>query len=292
MKVGVVYPQTELRGDPDAVRQFGTAAEMLGYTHLLAFDHVLGAPHDRESKLVAPYTDRDPFHDPFILFAYLAGMTSKLEFAPAVLILPQRQTVLVAKQSADLDLMSGERFRLGVGTGWNSVEYEALGQDFQVRGARMTEQVILLRKLWEEHLVTFQGKYDRVDRAALLPRPKRRIPIWMGGFQEVSFRRAGQIGDGFIFSVTALDHVMECVARIKFHLNEARRDPREFGLEMITLATQSIPQLVETLERWRDLGGTHGAVRTLQRGFGELSAHLDFISEAAYALAQRGLLPK
>src|SRR6202020_2575346 len=167
MKIGVIYPQTELKGDPAAVYRIGLAAEQLGYDHLLTYDHVLGATHDREPKLSGPYTDKDPFHDPFVMFAYLAGMTQRIELVCGVLILPQRQTVLVARQSADLDLLSGGRFRLGVGLGWNYVEYDALGQDFKTRGRRASEQIALLRKLWTEPLVTFQGEFDHVDRASL-----------------------------------------------------------------------------------------------------------------------------
>ena len=184
MKIGVVYPQIELGGDPQAVRQLGEAVENLGYDHLLAYDHVVGATHDREPKLWGPYTDTDPFHDPFMMFAYLAGITQKIEFATGVIILPQRQTALVAKQVADLDLLSGERLRFGIGVGWNYVEYEALGQDFSTRGARADEQIELLRRYWSEPLVTFEGRFDRVDRGNILPRPRRKMPIWIGGFKE------------------------------------------------------------------------------------------------------------
>src|SRR5581483_6056407 len=155
MKIGVIYPQTELGGDPEAVRRIGISAEELGYHHLLAYDHVLGATHAREPKLTGPYTDKHPFHDPFVMFAHLAALTRRIEFVTGILILPQRQTGLVARQAADLDLLSGGRLRLGVGIGWNYVEYAALGQDFSTRGRRMAEQVNLLRRLWSEPLVDF-----------------------------------------------------------------------------------------------------------------------------------------
>src|ERR1700722_8012266 len=179
MKIGVIYPQTELKGDPGAVRRIGLAAEELGYHHLLTYDHVLGATHDRMPKLTGPYTEKDPFHDPFVMFAYLAGITKRLELVPGILILPQRQTVLVARQAADLDLLSGERLRLGVGIGWDYVEYDSLGQDFRRRGKRVGEQISLLRRLWSEPLVKFEGAFDRVDRGTLNPRPRRPIPIWL-----------------------------------------------------------------------------------------------------------------
>jgi len=196
LQIGVIYPQTELGGDPDGVRQFALAAERLGYQHINAYDHVVGASHDnREPALWGPYTEADPFHDPFVLFAYLAGITT-LEFATDVLILPQRQTVLVAKQSADLDLLSGGRFRLGVGTGWNYVEYDALGYDFASRGARLDEQIDFLRRLWSESTIEWQGRFDRINRGSILPKPTRSIPIWVGGFSDPAFRRGAGAATG------------------------------------------------------------------------------------------------
>ena len=177
VQIGVVYPQIELGGDPTAVRRFGRAVEELGFDYLLAYDHVLGAVHaGRTPRLTGPYTERDPFHDPFVMFAYLAGMTERIGFATGVLILPQRQTALVARQAADVDLLSGGRLRLGVGVGWSPVEYQALGQDFRSRGARQEEQIELLRRLFTEPVVDFVGRFDRVDRAALVPKPARSVP--------------------------------------------------------------------------------------------------------------------
>src|SRR6478735_5872129 len=165
MQIGAAYPQNELRGDASGVRRIGKAVEDLGFDHLLAYDHVLGAVHaDRTPPLPGPYTERDPFHDPFVLFGYLAGITERIGFATGVLVLPQRQTALVARQAADVDLLCGGRLRLGVGVGWNHVEYEALGQDFRTRGARQEEQIGLLRRLFVEPVVDFGGRFDRVDR--------------------------------------------------------------------------------------------------------------------------------
>src|SRR6202023_2433494 len=182
MKIGVAYPQNELPGDPSAVREFGRAVEDLGFDHILAYDHVLGAVHaGRTPPLVGPYDETDPFHDPFVIFAYLAAITERISFATGILVLPQRQTALVARQATDVDLLSGGRLRFGVGVGWNYVEYEALGQDFRTRGARQEEQIELLRRLFTEAVVDFSGRFDRVDRAALVPKPSRSIPIWLGG---------------------------------------------------------------------------------------------------------------
>ena len=163
MQIGVVYPQIELGGNPEAVRRIGRAVEELGFDHLLAYDHVLGAVHaERQPPLSGPYTEADPFHDPLVMFAYLAGLTERLGFVTGVLILPQRQTALVARQAADVDLLSGGRLRLGVGIGWNHVEYVALGQDFATRGAREEEQIGLLRRLWSEPVVDFDGRFDHI----------------------------------------------------------------------------------------------------------------------------------
>src|SRR4249920_1770091 len=207
MQIGAVYPQTELRGDPSAVGRFGKAVENLGFDYLLAYDHVLGAVHtDRTTQLPGPYTERDPFHDPFVMFAYLAGITERIGFATGILILPQRPTALVARQSADVDLMSGGRLRLGVGVGWNHVEYQALGQDFHTRGARQEEQIQLLRRLFTEPVVDFSGRFHRIDRAALVPKPLRPIPIWLGGSGNAAFDRAARLADGFIFFGGGIDH--------------------------------------------------------------------------------------
>src|SRR4030081_3577040 len=216
MEIGVVYPQTELRGDPDAVRRIGRAVEDLGFDHLLAYDHVLGAVHaDRTPPLTGPYTEHDPFHDPFLMFAYLAAITQRIGFATGILILPQRPTALVARQAADVDLLSGGRLRLGVGVGWNPVEYEALGQDFRTRGARQEEQIELLRRLFTEPVVDFSGRFHRVDRAALVPKPARPIPIWLGGSSEVAFDRAARLANGFIFiGGGTTDHVVAALKRL------------------------------------------------------------------------------
>src|SRR5258706_1101095 len=172
MQIGVVYPQTELRGDPTAVKRFATAAEDLGFDHLLAYDHVLGAVHaNRARPLPGPYNQHDPFHDPLVMFAYLAGITERLQFATGILVLPQRQTALVARQAADVDLLSGGRLRLGVGVGWNHVEYEALGQDFRTRGAREEEQIEVLLPLFTRTAVDSPGRFRRAFRTSPVPEP-------------------------------------------------------------------------------------------------------------------------
>ncbi len=278
--LGAVYPQTELRGDPEAVRRIGRFCEDAGYDYLLAYDHVVGATHDREPKLWGPYTEQDPFHDPFVLFSYVAGMTQRLQFATGVLILPQRQTVLVAKQAADLDLLSGGRLRLGVGTGWNYVEYDALGQDFVTRGRRMDEQIDYLRRLWSEPLVSMEGEFDRIDRGNILPRPTRTIPIWIGGFSEPAFRRGGQRGDGFSFA-GSVEHAVEGLARVRANAAAAARElPADYGLDLTTLRAKTPDEVAAQAAAWRDAGGTHVSVCSMRLGLDSAEAHVDFLGRS------------
>lgn len=284
MKFGVVYPQTELGGDPEAVRRIGLATESLGYDYLLAYDHVVGAVHaDREPPLWGPYTENDPFHDPLVMFAYLAGMTERIEFATGVLILPQRQTVLVAKQCADLELMSGGRLRLGVGVGWNYVEYDALGQPFEQRGRRLNEQIGFLRELWRSDVISFTGEFDEIDRGVVIPGPRTPIPIWIGGFSPPAFRRGIELGDGFMFAgkESAVHHALGTL-----RADAAKRDRSldDFGLEYLALRASDVDDTVEQAQRWQEIGGTHFAAVSMGAGRDSIEAHLDFFSEVAQRL--------
>lgn len=284
MRLTAVYPQTELGGDPSAVGRFATTAEQLGYDTVLFYDHVVGAEHaDREPPLWGPYTEKDPFHDPFVAFGYLAAVTTRVVLATGVLIMPQRQTVLVAQQAADVDLLSGGRLRLGVGTGWNWVEYDALGQDFATRGRRLDEQVELLRRLWREPLVTFDGEFDRIERGCINPRPHRDIPIWMGGFSEPAFRRAARLGDGFSFA-GSLDHALEGRTRVSALLADEGRHDMDFGYEFLPMRVRGAADIAEQGRRWQDAGGTDYAVVTMRLGLEDLDAHLDQLATAMSAL--------
>jgi probable F420-dependent oxidoreductase len=284
MQIGIVYPQTELRGDPDAVRRIGIAVEQLGFDHLLAYDHVLGAVHaDRTPPLTGPYTERDPFHDPLLMFAHLAAITERLEFATGVLILPQRQTALVARQATDVDLLSGGRLRLGVGVGWSHVEYEALGQSFRTRGRREEEQVELLRRLFAEPVVDFTGRFDRIDRAALVPKPTRQIPIWLGGFGDVAFERAARIADGFIFG-GGVERCAGAFRQMREQVATHGRSTDDFGGDLVTAAPRGVHELPATVDAWRAAGGTHISVVTMGRGLDSIEAHLDYIASVADAL--------
>jgi probable F420-dependent oxidoreductase len=289
VKLGIIYPQNGLGGDPAAVRAIGLAAEDLGFDHFVAYDHVLGATHDREPKLWGPYTEKDPFHDPFVMFGYLAGITQRIELVTGILILPQRQTALVARQAADVDLLSGGRLRLGVGIGWNYVEYDALGQDFSTRGKRVEEQVGLLRNLWNEELVTFEGQFDAIDRAALVPRPGHSIPVWMGGFADIALRRAARIGDGFIFADGAAD-AFEQLEKLDGFLDGEGRDKSTFGKQCNMLRAKTADAAVETAQRWRDAGGTHASVNSMGLGFTSADEHIAYFQTVAARAAGAGLL--
>ena len=284
LKMGVVYPQLELGGDPKAAQAFGLGLETLGYDHLVAFDHVVGAVHaDREPPLGGPYNEDHPFHEPLMMFSFLAGQTTNLEFATGVMISPQRQTALLARQAADLALMSGNRFRLGVGVGWNYVEYETLGQDFTTRGARQEEQVQLLRRLWTEPVVDFSGRFDQVPRAAIVPRPTEPIPIWFGGFRRPAFERAARLGDGFIFAGSTEVEISEwdvagTFQALREDVERHGRDPQQFGGERVVMFPPSVEEVAARVHQWHAAGGTHASVLTLGLGLDSVEAHLDYLS--------------
>jgi probable F420-dependent oxidoreductase len=280
MRLGVAYPTREVSADPQSVRKFIKAAETLGYQHLMAYDHVIKTPHgNRDPKLTGPYTEKDSFQDPFVFFGFAAGITETLEFATGVLCLPQRQTALVAQQAADVDLLSRERLRLGVGIGWNYVEFEALGMNFKTRGKRADEQIDLLRKLWSGDVLSFEGQFDRIDRGCINPAPRRQIPLWLGGHTEPGFKRGALLGDGFIFAATGAGAV-EGWERVRFHLDACGRDAAEFGRELLTLFARDARESVEHLKVFRDIGGTHGCFHSMDKGLGnDIDAHIDFIAE-------------
>jgi probable F420-dependent oxidoreductase len=285
MQIGVVYPQTELRGDPTAVRQVGRAAEELGFDHLLAYDHVLGAVHEnRTRQLTGPYTERDPFHDPFVMFAYLAGITERLQFATGVLVLPQRPAALVARQAADVDLLSGGRLRLGVGIGWNHVEYEALGEDFRTRGARQEEQIDLLRRLFTEPVVDFSGRFHRLDRVSLVPKPDRSIPIWLGGSSDVAYDRAARLADGFIFFGGGIDHTVGAWNQLRERVQALGRPVEDFGADWVALPHGDVDNVSADVDAWRQAGGTHISLVSMDLDLDSAGGHIDYLATVANAL--------
>jgi len=285
MRIGVVFPQTEIGPDPGAVRAYAHGAEGLGFTHLLTYDHVVGADPEVHSGWSGPYDVRSTFHEPFTLFGFLAGFTT-LELVTGIVILPQRQTALVAKQAAEVDLLTGGRFRLGVGLGWNAVEYEALGKDFGDRGRRVGEQVELLRRLWTERSVTFHGSYEHVTGAGLAPLPVQRpIPVWFGAASPPAYRRAGRLGDGWFPQVPPGHGLEEARAVVEESARQAGRDPAGLGMEgRVSWGEGGSDKLLEQVGRWRDAGASHLSVNTMGAGLGAVDGHLRVLEEIAVAL--------
>ncbi len=286
MKIGVVFPQTEIGNDPNVIRDFAQAVEEMGFDHLLVYDHVLGVDPKRPEGWSGPYDKDSPFHEPFVLFGYLAGATTRIELVTGVIILPQRQTALVAKQSAEVDLLSHGRLRLGVGTGWNAVEYQALGEDFGSRGRRQAEQVELLRELWSNETLDYSGRWHRIDRAGINPRPTRRIPIWFGGNADPLLERAAKLGDGWFPLIPPNDSGKRAVDIIHAGLAEAGRDPAGFGIEAQgRIAGGDSTRWRRHADGWRKLGATHISVVTMSAGLATAEEHLKAASEYRDAIA-------
>jgi len=267
MKFGAIFPTHEIGADPVAIRDYAQAAEGLGFNHLVGYDHILGVvrePRDRPLK-GGGYDENDPFHEPFVLFGYLAALTNRLEFATGILVLPQRQTALVAKQAAEISLLSGGRIRLGVGIGWNHVEYEGLGMDFDVRAKMLTEQIQVLKRLWTEPVIDYTGTFHRIDRAGILPLPEAPVPVWCGGSSIPAITRAAQYADGFIWG-SSRPIVFE-QAPLALEMVEANgRDPGQFGLEAIIDYGAGEAEWERTLRAFEKVGGTHLSFRTMSTG--------------------------
>ena len=283
MKIGVVFPQVEFKPDPLAIRDYAQAVEGLGFTHIHAYDHVLGANPERPGGWTGTYSCKDPFFEPFSLFSYLAGLTHKIEFATGILILPQRQTALVAKQAATLDVLCNGRLRLGVGIGWNEIEYIALGENFHNRGKRMEEQVALLRLLWTQPLVKFEGRWHNVPDAGINPLPVQRpIPIWFGGTDDRVLRRMALLGDGWMLSSRAIEQIHPLLEKLTQYLTEARRDKASFGIEPRLNLSQTGPDgWNEFIQTWGNLGATHLTINTMSCGYKTTSAHIEALKRFA-----------
>ncbi|GLW09488.1 hypothetical protein Misp01_46170 [Microtetraspora sp. NBRC 13810] len=287
MQIGVVFPQTEMGGDVGAVRAYGQGVEELGYRHVMAYDHVVGADPAVHQGWKGVYDLRSTFHEPMVLFGYLAALTS-LDLVTAIIILPQRQTALVAKQAAEVDLLTGGRFRLGVGLGWNKVEYEALGQDFTTRGRRIEEQVELMRRLWTDESVSFDGAFDRVTGAGLAPLPVQRpIPVWFGAQSPAAYRRIGRLADGWFPQVGPGPKLEEAKALIGEAAAQAGRDPSALGMEGRISWTGDHEAAADLARRWREAGATHIAVNTMNAGLRSVDEHLAALAAAAEALDLR-----
>lgn len=281
MRIGVVFPQTELGSHPAVLRTYGQGVEELGFTHILAYDHVVGADPTVHHGFQGPYDIDSTFHEPFVMFGYLAAVTS-LELVTGVIILPQRQTVLAAKQAAEVDVLAGGRFRFGIGLGWNAVEYEALGESFINRGRRSEEQVEVMRKLWTERSVTYNGKYHTVTAAGLAPLPTQRpIPVWFGAASDRAYERAGRLGDGWFPMLDpgpGLDHALEQVNRAA---ESAGRDPKSLGMEGRVSWIEDRDKLAATIAAWKAAGAGHLSVNTMKAGFANVDEHLAALEQVA-----------
>ena len=287
MEFGVVFPSHDIGTDPGEIRAFAQGAAALGFAHLLAYDHVLGADPDRPGGWKGVYDKDDAFHEPLTLFAYLAGVTERLGFISNVMIAPQRQTALIAKQAAEVAIVSGGRLRLGIGIGWNKLEYDALGVPFANRGALLEEQVELIRQLWTLDSVDFQGRFPRIDKASILPRPAEPVPIWFGGAAEPALRRAGRIGDGWAPLGNPSKKSQRALEVIRSVLQEEGRDPASFGIQAQAQFKGGDPERWHKhAEAWRELGATHLAIATTGAGLRSADEHLGAMQQ--YLKAARG----
>jgi probable F420-dependent oxidoreductase len=271
MKLGVTFPQIEIGRDPQPIREFVQSVEGLGYDYLMLYDHVLGADMKvhkdwRPRKGQPPiYTSEDLFHEPLVLYGYLAAVTQRIEFATGVIILPQRQTVLLAKQAAEVDVLSGGRLRLGFGIGWNELEYQGLGMNFHDRGKRSEEQIAVLRMLWTQESVTYTGQWHTLNGVGINPLPDQRpIPIWLGGAADAVLERVARIADGW-YAPSSLgeQEVREHIGRLHKFARDHGRDPATVGIEgIVRLRGRTVEECVENYEMWKRLGATRVTFNT------------------------------
>ena len=286
MRIGVVFPQTEIGSDPVAIRDYAQAVEELGYRHILVYDHVLGANTASRPDWRGAYTSETSFHEPFVLFGYLAALTRQVELVTGVIILPQRQTALVAKQAAEIDVLTGGRLRLGIGVGWNEVEYQALNENFNNRGARSEEQIAVLRALWSDHAITFHGRWHHIEDAGIKPLPVQRpIPIWLGGQADATLRRIARLGDGWFPQRRPDDEARSMVERLRAYTQKAGRAPEAVGIEArLSIGQTPEADWVDYVDAWRNLGATHLCVNTMGANLASPQAHIDALRRVKDAL--------
>jgi probable F420-dependent oxidoreductase len=290
-KVGVVFPQLESGVDPLAIRDFAQAVEELGFSHLLGYDHVIGANTASRPDWKMPYSHVSLFHEPLMLFSFLAGVTTRIGLSTGVLILPQRQTVLVAKQAANLDIFSNGRLRLGVGLGWNEVEYEALGVPFQQRAKRLEDQIAFMRRLWTESAFSYDSAFHRMTDAGINPLPVQRpIPIYLGGIAPTTVDRVARLADGWL-PILPASSAREKVAELKSAVETAGRDPALVGLENIVVLSAKPREVARTAEdavsdtlAWKEAGASGVSFHTMHMRFKSLDDHIAFLRQIAEKL--------
>ena len=294
MQVGVVFPQTEIGSDPITVRDYAQTAEGLDCSHILAFDHVLGANRASRPDFRGPYDHNSLFHEPFVLYGYLAGLTERIGLTTGIIIVAQRQTVLVAKQAAAVDVLSGGRLRLGIGIGWNNVEFEGLGENFHDRGKRSEEQVAVMRSLWTQETVTYDGKWHKITDAGINPLPVQRpIPIIFGGMSDAVMRRIAKIGDGWLPQFegfgpdgeTINEEGRALIARLGGYIRDAGRESKDVAIEgRIKLGDRTPEACAREVAAWADLGATEVTLNTMGAGLSSPKDHMDAIRRFMNAL--------
>ena len=285
MEIGVIFPQTEIEPDPSAVRDFAQAAQDIGYSYLFVADHVLGADASRhDHPAYAMYNHRSVVHESLTLMGYLAAVAPGMGLATGILILPQRQTALVAKQAAQIDVLCGGRLRLGIGVGWNEVEYEALGADFHNRGARSAEQIGVMRELWTKDVVDFHGKWHDITHAGINPLPVQRpIPIWLGvgspwnpSPPDAALRRVARLADGWCPNFEPDDAGKRLQERVGRYMTDYGRDPASLGLDgRLKTAGRSPEDWVEEMQAWRNLGTGYVSVENRRGGLTTANEHIE-----------------
>lgn len=286
MRIGAVLPHNEIGTDPGAIKAYLQGLEAQGITHLLIYDHVLGADPDRPGGFQGAYDKDVAFHEPFAFLSFAAAVTESMELTTAVLVLPQRQTALVAKQAAEVAILSGHRLRLGIGTGWNTVEYESLNEDFKTRGRRQAEQVEVLRRLWTEDSVDFRGEFHSIPKASILPRPSEPIPIWFGGSAPAALKRCAELGDGWIPLGSPNESSAERLAAIRTYREAAGRSMDGFVVQAQAQYRGGDPdRWRKHAQRWQDLGATHLAIATHNAGPTDVDGHLARVREYQEAVA-------
>ena len=254
MRLNAMFPTRDVGADPAKIRDWAQAAEDLGYAYIEVPDHVFGAA--AREGWTPLYNERDPFHETLVMLGFLAAVTSRIRLSSGILIAPQRQTGLIAKQAAEVDLLSGGRLRLGIGVGWNHVEYEALGAEWKTRGARQAEQIEVMRRLWSGELVTYKGRFHDLDSVNIVPAPVQRpIPIWLGGSSEAVVKRAARLADGWMPIIAPDAQAEEKLALLRGELASHGRDPAAFGIEGWLRMHDPDPQKwAAAADGWRRLG--------------------------------------
>ena len=293
MKIGAVFPQTEIESDPVIIKDFAQSVEELGFNHLIAYDHVVGKNTTNIPDWKMPYSHKSSFQEPLMLFSYLAGVTNKLDFMTGVIILPQRQTTLFAKQAANLDLYCAGRLRLGIGLGWNKVEYDALNEEFSNRGKRMDEQIDFLRRCWTEETFIYDKDFHNMDDAGIRPLPLQKpIPLWIGGTSRAAMKRAARMGDGWLPYAQPGDSAEETMQIFNDLVDAAGREQGSVAVENIIYMGDSFGDPVRPVETaisearlWKTAGASHVSFETMCCHFKNLDEHIRGLEKFIKGLA-------